>query len=71
MAGLWCKENKVAAVPPDLIGQARIQARRIGQNVMADMQIAILCGLLQGDGLAEVLDSQHFPSPLRRWRTTS
>ena len=62
LAGLWCKEKGNVPVPPELIVQARIQARRTGHNALADFQVAVLSDLLQDQGLSEVLDSMAFPS---------
>ena len=63
LAGLWCKDHGVAPVLPELIAQARIQARRVGRNLLADLQIAVLADLLQDEGLTAVLDSRHIPPP--------
>jgi mRNA-degrading endonuclease RelE of RelBE toxin-antitoxin system len=63
LAGLWCKEHGVEPVPPELIAQARIRARRFGQNMLVDFQIALLSELLHDEGLDAVLDSQNVPRP--------
>jgi mRNA-degrading endonuclease RelE of RelBE toxin-antitoxin system len=61
LAGLWCKDHGVASVPLELIAQARIQARRAGRNLVADLQIAVLSNLLHSEGLTRILDSRQVP----------
>lgn len=62
LAGLWCKETG-RSVPSELIAHARIQARRVGRNPFADLQVGILEDLVQDEGLGEVLNSHEFPRP--------
>jgi hypothetical protein len=62
LAGFWCKNHDLE-VPLELIAQARIRARRFGQNLMVDLQIAFLSELLHDEGLTAVLASQNVPPP--------
>jgi mRNA-degrading endonuclease RelE of RelBE toxin-antitoxin system len=63
LAGLWCKEHGVEPVPPELIAEARIRARRFGENMLVDLQIALLSEVLHDEGLAAVFESRNVPPP--------
>ena len=63
VAGLWCKEKGNVPIPQELIVQARIQARHVGHNIAADVQIAVLSDLAQDKGLSDVLVAKAFPPP--------
>src|SRR5262245_49493044 len=61
VAALWSKEKGNIAIPPELIIQARIHARRAGHNELVALQLAVLAELVRDEGLLQVLDSEAIP----------
>ena len=57
LAGIWWKEKGNAPVPPDLIAQARVLSRRVGDNPFARLPLLALADLIQDEGLSAVLKS--------------
>ncbi len=61
LAAVWCGKNGNVPVPPELVAQARLHARRAGDNPIVDLQLAVLSELLQDEGLFEVLEAAGIP----------
>ena len=57
LAGIWCKDKAKQPLPADLIPRARILARRIGDNLLAQLSLLALAKLVQDDGFSAVLRS--------------